>query len=353
MDQEIRLTLLLMEVKVSVLVPNYNKAKYIYERLESIKNQTYPDWELIIIDGYSDDGSWEIIKEYSKSIKNPIQILQLPRKGIYDAINECIKRSSGKYIYIATSDDLMSRDCLSKMVDALQEHPQCGICSSCLNIIDEDGNEIKNKWSSFNSSKFYGSLLTKKHIRYAPYDSILQCFIYNTFSSLTQILIRKEVFNEVGLFNNNFGSAGDLEWQMRATLKYNTIHLPDYLSSWRHYAGQATNSQLFTTLEGQYNFLRIINSVHSTSEAIFNNNKIKISMKELTFCNRFQVVAIGFRETTCYGSKLFHIIRSVIKYPDIMKHLIYLKLSGKQFSRVALAKHYSQRLNISNHITCL
>ena len=47
-----------MDAEVSVLVPNYNKGKYIYERLLSIKNQSYKNWELIIVDGYSDDGSW-------------------------------------------------------------------------------------------------------------------------------------------------------------------------------------------------------------------------------------------------------------------------------------------------------
>jgi len=50
--------------EVSILLPNYNKRKYIYERLESIKKQSYADWELIIVDGYSDDDSWYILKSF-------------------------------------------------------------------------------------------------------------------------------------------------------------------------------------------------------------------------------------------------------------------------------------------------
>ena len=62
--------------------------------------------------------------------------MQLPRKGIYDAINKCIESASGKYVYIATSDDLMTTDCLSIMVNTLEEYPECGICHCCLSIID-------------------------------------------------------------------------------------------------------------------------------------------------------------------------------------------------------------------------
>jgi glycosyltransferase involved in cell wall biosynthesis len=339
--------------KVSILLPNYNKKEYIYQRLESIKNQSYPDWELIIVDGYSDDGSWEVIKEFTKSINKPAQVLQLPRGGIYDAINECIKRTSGKYIYIATSDDLMTEDCISTMVNALEEHPECGICSSCLKMIDKDGSELRDKWLSVNSSKFYGSLLAKKHIRFAPHDAILQCFVYNVFTSLTQILIKKEVFDTIGLFNTNYGSAGDFEWELRATLRFNTIHLPNYLSSWRKYPEQATNSKLFTTLQGQINFINMIESVLHCSNTLLEKDNIGINLKELTYCNRFDKVINGFWEQIGYKNKIKYIINSMLTDTDVMLYLLYLKLFNKDFDRTSLAKKYIKNLSIDNYIKVL
>ena len=339
-----------MDIEVSVLVPNYNKGKYIYERLVSIKNQSYKKWELIIVDGFSDDGSWEIIKEFTKLINNPIQALQLPRKGIYDAINEGIKRASGKYIYIATSDDLMSEDCLSEMVAALQEFPDCGICSSCLNIIDEDGKEIENKWMGTNSSRYFGSLLSKKHVRYAPHDAIVQCFIYNVFTSLTQLLIRKNVFDTIGLFSSHYGSAGDFEWELRATLRFNTIHLPKYLSSWRVYPGQATNTRLFKSTEGQINFVTMIESVFKSNTELLEKHKINIDLRQLTYCNRFDILVNGFWEKAGYKNKFTYILSSLLSGPGYIILILYLKLTKNEFDRVNLAKKYILKLKLDSNI---
>lgn len=339
-----------MSIQVSILLPNYNKGKYIRERLESINNQSFTNWELIVIDGYSDDGSWEIIKAFSERIDNPKQILQLPRKGIYDAFNQCIKRASGKYIYIATSDDLMSRDCLTEMVAALEEFPDCGLCSSCLYIIDEDGNKVHDRWHSTNSSKYLGSLLSKRHIRYAPHDAIVQCFVYNIFTSLTQLLIRKNVFDTIGLFSKDYGSAGDFEWELRATLRFNTIHLPKYLSSWRIYKGQATSTKLFKSTGGQHNFIKMIESVFESNSEILKKHNINADLKQLTYCNRFDVVVNGFWEKSSCRDKTIYALSSLLHNPSYIMLLLYLKLTMKEFDRVKFAKRYVKKLKLDSCI---
>ena len=92
---------------VSILLPNLNNREYLPARFHSILNQTLTDWELIVIDGYSDDGAWGLIQECAKSESRMI-VTQSPRKGIYAGINECLSRASGEYVYIATSDDTMA-----------------------------------------------------------------------------------------------------------------------------------------------------------------------------------------------------------------------------------------------------
>jgi glycosyltransferase involved in cell wall biosynthesis len=232
---------------VSILVPNYNMKEFLAERLHTILDQTLEDWELLILDSYSSDGSWELIQEITRGDKRVV-LMQGSREGIYPAINKCVEKAKGEYIYIATSDDTMAPDCLEKMVKALEDHPECDICHCCLTIIDENGNvSTKRRWENWFAQKFYGELITKPHIRKAPLDGILY-FSFNTiYSSLTQLLINKKVFDTVGPFKDDWGPAGDYEWGTKAALLFNTIHVPEYLATWRMHKNQATPSNQATS----------------------------------------------------------------------------------------------------------
>jgi hypothetical protein len=134
----------------------------------------------------------------------------------------------------------MNPDCLEKMVAALETHPECGLCHVCLRVIDEKGETIEGMWRQFPVCKYFGDWMEVPHVRQAPYDGILHSAVYTVYTSLTQLLIRRSVFDEVGLFRSDWGSEGDFEWGMRAALVHNTIHLPEALATWRMYQDQAT-----------------------------------------------------------------------------------------------------------------
>src|SRR5438093_5987405 len=103
--------------KVSICVPTLNTRPYLPERFETVFNQTFQDWELVVCDSYSDDGSWEYIQELAA--REPrMRISQTPRKGVYAGFNDCIQLARGEYVYIARSDDTMSPDFLEEMVAA-------------------------------------------------------------------------------------------------------------------------------------------------------------------------------------------------------------------------------------------
>lgn len=104
--------------EVSVVVPIYNVAEYLPKCIESILAQTYPDYELILVNDGSKDNSPEIAEEYAK--KDPrIKVIHKPNGGLSDARNEGMKYATGKYVSFIDSDDFIEPDMLEKCVNAM------------------------------------------------------------------------------------------------------------------------------------------------------------------------------------------------------------------------------------------
>jgi glycosyltransferase involved in cell wall biosynthesis len=228
---------------VTVCLPNLNTEHFLPKRFESTLSQTFTDWECIVVDNHSDDGSWEIIQSYAA--RDPrIKAMQAPRdpQGMYPNWNNCIRRARGEYIYIATSDDTMTPDCLELMVGALERNPGCGICHSDAAFIDEHGEvHPEDGWSAWND--FAPEWTGRSVIRKAPHDGLLHCALRTIYTSITGLLIRREVFERIGLFDGSWGSRGDFEWEMRASLLYDVVYLPERLSGWRRHPDQATKEK--------------------------------------------------------------------------------------------------------------
>lgn len=108
-------------VKVSVITPCFNSEKTIQKTLESVLNQTYNNYEYIIIDGKSTDKTLQIIEKYKPLFGEKIQVYSEPDKGIYDAMNKGIMKASGDIIGIVNSDDYYELDALENMVNEVPD----------------------------------------------------------------------------------------------------------------------------------------------------------------------------------------------------------------------------------------
>lgn len=224
-------------------MPNLNNRAYLPERLQSLYAQTLADWELIIVDNYSDDGAWEFFQEEAGR-DSRIQIAQAPRQGMYANWNNCLKKATGEFVYIATSDDSLAVDCLEQLVNALDGHPNCDVAHCNLRVIDEVGRDhLLNRWWREDSlfARSSGRLLDQPHIRLAPYDGLLHLGSSSVYISITQLLIRRSLFDRIGMFEPEWGSLGDYHWNMKAGLTSNTVHVPTTWGGWRVHPLQATN----------------------------------------------------------------------------------------------------------------
>lgn len=260
-----------MTPKVSICVPSLNTRPFLPERFETLFQQSFHDWELLAYDSYSEDGSWEYLCELAA--REPrLQVWQGPREGIYAAWNECVRRARGEYVYIATSDDTMAPDCLGKLVAALETHPDCDLAHCPLQILGESGPDLRDWWAQ--SSVFArssGDLLGRKHVRRAPFDGLLHLSGESVYISVTQLLIRRSLLDRVGSFESRWGSVGDFNWNMRASLVANTIHVPDTWGGWRVHPGQATQTSTLETDQHRHKIEEMIDHAIASTEQLLTN----------------------------------------------------------------------------------
>lgn len=107
--------------KVTVILPVYNSEKYIGRCLDSILNQTYTDFEIMVINDGSTDSSYDIIKEYKDRYPDKIIVINQENKGVAKTRNESIQRTKSKYIMFVDNDDYLDKDYIETYVKAIEE----------------------------------------------------------------------------------------------------------------------------------------------------------------------------------------------------------------------------------------
>jgi hypothetical protein len=224
---------------VSVCLPSLNTAKYISERIASIKRQNLEQYEVIVADSFSTDGTWEALCEWAR-MDSRVHLKQLP-KGLYESWNDCIQRSRGKWIYIATSDDTMIPEALDILVRT-GERSGCDIVTSQEWRIDANGDKILPSQSHLidlfqfsRRTKSSNAINTEKEINYG-------LIVGSPTVSITQMLINRDVFTTIGLFSNAYGSYGDYHWQLKALCNCTWAKAEREIGAWRVHAKQATSS---------------------------------------------------------------------------------------------------------------
>lgn len=138
----IELSRLPVKPLISVLIANYNYAKYIGETLESVLLQTYPHFEVIICDDGSTDNSCEVIEAYIQ--KDPrLKLVLKQNGGVASALNAAYRESSGQIVCLLDADDLWMPNKLQTVLEEFQSDPKCGFVIHNVIQIDGKGKSIK------------------------------------------------------------------------------------------------------------------------------------------------------------------------------------------------------------------
>jgi glycosyltransferase involved in cell wall biosynthesis len=215
-----------MSPEVTVLMSVYNGELFLRESIESILNQTFNDFEYLIINDGSTDSSKDIIESYNDS--RIVLYNNEKNRGLTKSLNIGIHRARGVYIARQDADDVSHPERLGKEVQFLSGKPQYAAVGCCINIIDK-------------KSRIKGSI--HKPISNDVIHDILK---RNNCIAHGSVLIKKRCLFEVDLYDESLGAAQDYDLFMRLSEKYKLANLPDLLYSWRNQSGNvsAKNRQL-------------------------------------------------------------------------------------------------------------
>lgn len=145
---------------VSVIMAVHNSEKFLEESIESILNQSFKNFEFIIIDDVSTDSSLKIISKYKKRDNRIIFLKNKKNMGPAGTRNRGLKKARGKYISILDSDDLSHSKRLEKQFNYLERHPQIFLVGSSAIFIDENGDKIR-KFRKYENSEILSWRLPK------------------------------------------------------------------------------------------------------------------------------------------------------------------------------------------------
>lgn len=213
--------------RVSVVIPTYNCAKFLGRTIDSALRQTYRDFEIIVVDDGSTDGTQALVAAYEESVRYVYQ----PNQGASAARNAALSRASGEFIAYLDADDLWRPDKLSRQVEFLDAHSTCGFVHTEVSVIDEQDTVLH---TCFNQD-------TKRPI---PQGQCVRDLLLRSHIQTLTVVERRTAFDDAGKFDPRLPIAQDyLHWIGVGLQGYGVGYLPEPLGQYRWRAGSLMSSQ--------------------------------------------------------------------------------------------------------------
>jgi len=235
---------------ITVIIPVYNGEKTIRETIESVLNQTYSNFELLVINDESTDSTLDLLA----SIQDPrLKVFSYINAGVSASRNRGLSHASGEFIAFLDADDLWTPDKLEAQVKALQQNPQAAVAYSWFDYIDESGQFLRNGCRTTTSGDLY------------------QEFLISQFFNISSSLIRTQALLEVGNFDESLTHGEDWDLFLRLAARYHFVAIPSVQISYRLSANSAT-SNLFK-MEAE--FLKVLDRAYSQAPESVSVQRVK------------------------------------------------------------------------------
>lgn len=178
-------------MKISLITVCYNSEKTIEDTLISVLNQTYKNYEYIVVDGLSNDNTLGIIKQYENKFNDKLKCISEKDNGLYDAMNKGIKIATGDIIGILNSDDILYDENVFELISKSFYDDIDGIYSNLI-LMNNDFTKVTR---NFKSKK-----ITKKKGFHPPHPTLY---------------VKSEIYNKYGNYNLDYRIAADLDFMYR------------------------------------------------------------------------------------------------------------------------------------------
>lgn len=299
---------------VSVIMPTYNRADEIQSSIQSVLQQTYTDFELIIV---NDGGSDELDKVIRQINSVKIKYIKLPKNlGVTAAVNRGILEARGTYIAYCDDDDIFYPDHLQVMVSSIQKFKVDFVYSTTLavNGLIENG-------------KF--QYISDLYIWDEDFDK--DRMVGDPFITTVSMLHRKSIFEKVGLFNEDFTMSQDWEFWLRAAKYYKFKHIHEITGEYRH---KNNNSVVRDRISAIF-CCNLINNFYANFEGKLASLKYHMEAGEINLANQYYK-EIKKQYLTHYRAHF--LIESLINIAEYFNDSTFLRQLWSDYAARALIK---------------
>jgi glycosyltransferase involved in cell wall biosynthesis len=210
------------EVKVSIVIPTYNSARYVTAAIESVLAQTFKDFEILVIDDGSTDETREVLKKYAA----PVRYLYKTNGGVSSARNYGIEQARGKYIAFLDADDLWMPEKLEKQLAVMEADKEIGLCYAATEKVDEN-------------------LAPISVIEARAFDDYCEALLLNlniVAGSCSSAIVRRDVARQTEGFDAEFSTCADWEYWLRLSLLTKFAPITECLVKYRVVAGSMSSN---------------------------------------------------------------------------------------------------------------
>ena len=250
--------------KVTVVIPNYNHARFLDQRIQSVLSQTYSDFEVLYLDDASTDNSSEVFAKYADEPRVRSIINQVNSGSPFPQWNRGVREAKGEYIWIAESDDYADPRLLEVLVSKLEQYPGVGIAYCQSQGVNEKGILQPNMewWTADLDAQRWRSDFTN-----GGQDECSRFLVVkNTIPNASAVVFRKRVYEEVQGADESFSACGDWLVWAKMLLRSDIAFASEALNFFRQHSASVTSKSqrsLTEPLEGY----RIIEYILQNADA--------------------------------------------------------------------------------------
>ncbi|MBW4651842.1 MAG: glycosyltransferase family 2 protein [Kaiparowitsia implicata GSE-PSE-MK54-09C] len=209
---------------VSVIIPSYNAMAYLPDTLASVLNQTFQDFEVLIIN----DGSTDHITDWMSTITDPrVRCISQENRGLSEARNTGIQHAAGELLAFLDADDLWDVSKLEKQVQYFRQYPEAGVVYTWSQLVDEAGTPTGRLFASSAEGNIWEALLLDSDV----------------ISNGSSAMVRKACFDAVGVFDASLTSAEDLDMWLRITPQFPFKVIKEPLTLYRQAPGSMSKNR--------------------------------------------------------------------------------------------------------------